>query len=195
MKSNASASFHDIGSFFSRMGSNARASFRDITGAARSAWNSVSSAVSSAISRATAIVRNFVNRVIGWFHSISHPINITVVPKILSSAANAVTGFLHGIGFASGGIKGAASGTFGGGLTWVGEQGPELVSLPTGSRVHSNPDSMRMANAGQGGSWALRVVGVAPHLEYGLIGQLINALRFEIVNTHSGNVQAALGRG
>ncbi len=35
-----------------------------------------------------------------------------------------------------------------GGLTWVGEQGPELVSLPQGSRIYSNPESERLASAG-----------------------------------------------
>ena len=45
---------------------------------------------------------------------------------------------------------GNASGTnlFGGGLTWVGERGPELVSLPRGSRINSNQDSMAMAGGG-----------------------------------------------
>jgi TP901 family phage tail tape measure protein len=32
-----------------------------------------------------------------------------------------------------------------GGLTWVGERGPELVNLPRGSRVYSNEESMEMA--------------------------------------------------
>lgn len=35
-----------------------------------------------------------------------------------------------------------------GGLSWVGEQGPELVNLPTGSSVFSNERSMAMAGAG-----------------------------------------------
>ena len=35
-----------------------------------------------------------------------------------------------------------------GGLTWVGEQGPELVSLPKGSRIYSNSESERIAAAG-----------------------------------------------
>jgi hypothetical protein len=49
----------------------------------------------------------------------------------------------------SGGITGmAASGGVRGGLTWVGEQEPELLELPVGSRVHSGPDSRRMAAAG-----------------------------------------------
>lgn len=49
---------------------------------------------------------------------------------------------------AAGGIVGAASGGSRGGLTWVGEQGPEIVRLPYGSSVYSNPDSRRMAGAG-----------------------------------------------
>ncbi|CAM5251175.1 hypothetical protein SGLAM104S_01639 [Streptomyces glaucescens] len=48
-------------------------------------------------------------------------------------------------GKASGGIVGAAaSGGLRSNLTWVGEQGPELLDLPAGSRVWSNPDSRRM---------------------------------------------------
>ncbi|MEV6181356.1 hypothetical protein [Streptomyces sp. NPDC052015] len=45
---------------------------------------------------------------------------------------------------ATGGIVGAAAtGGIRGSLTWVGEQGPELLDLPAGSRVWSNPDSRR----------------------------------------------------
>ncbi|GHF57780.1 phage tail protein [Streptomyces griseosporeus] len=46
---------------------------------------------------------------------------------------------------AAGGIVGAAaSGGVRGGLTWVGEHEPELLDLPSGSRVWSGPDSRRM---------------------------------------------------
>ncbi|MES9522471.1 phage tail tape measure protein [Streptomyces capoamus] len=48
-------------------------------------------------------------------------------------------------GKATGGIVGmAASGGLRSNLTWVGEQGPELLDLPAGSRVWSAPDSQRM---------------------------------------------------
>jgi len=48
-------------------------------------------------------------------------------------------------GGANGPIIGAkASGGASNGLTWTGEQGPELLDLPPGTRVHSNPDSRRM---------------------------------------------------
>lgn len=49
---------------------------------------------------------------------------------------------------AAGGIVGAAAaGGMRGGLTWVGEQEPELLDLPVGSRVWSGPDSRRKAAA------------------------------------------------
>ena len=45
----------------------------------------------------------------------------------------------------------AASGGPASGLTWVGEEGPELVNLPPGSYVHDNAESMRMASVPTGG--------------------------------------------
>lgn len=51
-------------------------------------------------------------------------------------------------GKAAGGIVGAAAaGGIRSNMTWVGEHGPELLDLPAGSRVWSNPDSRRMAQA------------------------------------------------
>lgn len=45
------------------------------------------------------------------------------------------------------GFKFNAAGTpnFGGGLTWVGENGPELVGLPQGSRIYSAQESAQMS--------------------------------------------------
>lgn len=58
---------------------------------------------------------------------------------------------------ASGGIIGqAAAGGLQSNLVMVGEHGAELVSLPPGSQVHSNPDSQRMLS--QSGGGASRVV-------------------------------------
>ncbi|MCB1717765.1 MAG: phage tail tape measure protein, partial [Candidatus Competibacteraceae bacterium] len=49
-------------------------------------------------------------------------------------------------GGGSRGFGNNASGTnfWEGGWTWVGEQGPELLNLPRGSRIMSNPDSKKM---------------------------------------------------
>ena len=51
-------------------------------------------------------------------------------------------------GTAIGGIPENAHGTdyFQGGLTWVGEQGRELVALPRGSRIFSNRESQQIVN-------------------------------------------------
>jgi hypothetical protein len=57
-----------------------------------------------------------------------------------------------GFSRASGGITGAASGGARGGMTWVGEQGPELVRLPYGSTVHPAGTSREMARAGASSS-------------------------------------------
>jgi hypothetical protein len=54
-------------------------------------------------------------------------------------------------GLAHGGISGAAGGGPRGNLTWVGEQGPELVRLPFGSTVYPTGQSMNMANQMSGG--------------------------------------------
>jgi hypothetical protein len=44
----------------------------------------------------------------------------------------------------------AATGGSRSGLTWVGEQGPELVNLPSGSYVHTAQQSKAMASGGSG---------------------------------------------
>lgn len=48
--------------------------------------------------------------------------------------------------YAGQGLPGNASGdqNFGGGLTWVGENGPELAYLPQGTRIYSNQESRGM---------------------------------------------------
>lgn len=55
------------------------------------------------------------------------------------------------IGYAHGGAVGAADGGARSGRMWVGEAGPELVTLPPGAQVHTAGDSRRMAMAGNGG--------------------------------------------
>jgi len=56
----------------------------------------------------------------------------------------------NAIGSVASYLPGNAVGTsyFAGGLTWVGERGPELVNLPSGARVHNAVDSRRMADGG-----------------------------------------------
>ena len=87
----------------------------------------------------------------------------------------------------------ARGGITGAGLTMVGERGPELVKLPTGSQVRTSGDSAR-ALAGMGGDLSLNVK-VDRTTERGLIDALIGMLRFEIERSWGGDVQRALGSG
>lgn len=98
-----------------------------------------------------------------------------------------------GGGLATGGIKGAANGGVRSDLTWVGEQGPELVDLAPGSRVHSNPDSQRMASAGGGGGGGPITVNLVVDGAV-LARAMFDPQRDIIRGEFGGDVQAALGR-
>lgn len=70
-----------------------------------------------------------------------------------------------------------------GGLTWVGEKGPELIDLPKGSKVFSNDKSMKMM-AGKGSkvehSGTIKVVGVNNKDELaGVVDIIMDQLRRE----------------
>ena len=98
---------------------------------------------------------------------------------------------------AAGGVAGtigqAASGGARNGLTLVGEHGPELADIAPGSRVYSNPDTMRMLSQGNGG-------GAGPIIVYlmldgkTLVQATVDPMR-RFVNDHfGGSVQTAYGR-
>lgn len=98
-----------------------------------------------------------------------------------------------GGGLAHGGIKGAANGSTSSDLTWVGEQGPELVDLPPGSRVHSNPDSTRMAAAADGGGGGPITINLV--VDGKVLAQAMMDPQREIVRTeYGGSAQQAWGR-
>ncbi|MGW7440603.1 hypothetical protein [Streptomyces sp. NPDC054849] len=93
---------------------------------------------------------------------------------------------------ASGGIIGAAGGGPRSRMTLVGEQGPELVDLAPGSRVHSNPDSRRIA-AGMGGGGGngpivLEIRSGGSRWDDMLVDSLRHAIRVK-----GGDVQVVLG--
>jgi hypothetical protein len=98
----------------------------------------------------------------------------------------------EGGGYAHGGIIGAASGGPRSRMTLVGEQGPELVDLAAGSRVHTANQTRQMLATGGGVSGqpiALTVV-----IGGTTVGTaLIDPLRKEIRN-QGGNVQIVLGQ-
>lgn len=92
----------------------------------------------------------------------------------------------------TGGIIGAMGGGPRGRQTLVGEYGPEIVDLPVGSMVHSNPDSMRMlGQMGGGGGGMLHLT-----LQIGdrLLGELLlDPVRKVVRTVGGGDVQATFG--
>jgi len=95
-----------------------------------------------------------------------------------------------GHAMAHGGISGAAGGGPRGGLTWVGEQGPELVDLAPGSTVIPAGTSANMAAAGGG---PVQVIIQFERTGVPIQDALIAFLSEHIRVRHGGNVQEALG--
>jgi len=104
-----------------------------------------------------------------------------------------VNGDQYQHGFATGGVVGAAAGGGPrGGLTWVGEQGPELVRLPVGSTVTPAGQSRAMAAAAAGGSGGPSTV----QLEWtgGNAGDSFMDWLRNNIRVKGGNVQTVLGQ-
>lgn len=95
---------------------------------------------------------------------------------------------------AHGGVVGtAATGGVRNNMTMVGEQGPELVDLPSGSRVRSNPDTNRILGGGGGGGGMTPMllivkIGETEIAELLLDGPLPKAVK------RRGGVEAAFGK-
>lgn len=154
---------------------------RGMVGSFRSAFSGVASALSSAAGRVRAFVAtarsvlsglmSYVAGIPGRFSSAFGGL-YGIITNPVRNAVNAVRSWLGGLlsyassipsrigntikgaipGFAHGGVVGqAASGGGRSGLTMTGEHGPELLQLPPGTRVRSNPDTRRMMATGSGG--------------------------------------------
>lgn len=116
----------DWNAIWTKFWNNAKEGFR-ITLNAFSVW---------AQEQITSLISRLLGSLIdGFFNATSHASgNFLGVPTY--SASNASGG--------GGNPTKRASGGSAGGLTWVGEQGPELLNLPNGSYVNSNKDSQTM---------------------------------------------------
>ena len=70
------------------------------------------------------------------------------IKPLLSGIIGATKGISDGVSWVAGKLAGNATGTkyWSGGLSVVGEHGPELVSMPRGSKVFTNAESKSMIN-------------------------------------------------
>lgn len=135
---------------------------------------------SAAISAVKGVI-NWVRRLVGK----TITIGVNIAKGAIGLAKKLIPGWAHG------GIVGAAAG---GGprnnSVMVGEQGPEIVDLPSGSRVRSNADTRRIMSQGGGGNEPFVVI-----LKLGdnrVADMLIDPLRKSIQKR--GGVEAALGK-
>lgn len=88
----------------------------------------------------------------------------------------------------------AAEGGARGGQVLVGEYGPELVELPGGSMVRSNPDTQRILTAGGGGPGGAGPVATVQFAADGEIGRLfIEVLRRAVRTSGTRDVQLLFG--
>lgn len=139
------------------------------------------SGVSGAIGQVQRLIRNIRN------------ISGKVVSIGVSLVKNGASKLWHAIGFAKGGIVGAAVGGPRGSDVMVGEQGPEMVHLPFGSTVRTNSDTRRRlasqgASGGSGGPIQIFLsLGDKQFAEL-----LVDPMR-KVVSTRGG-VQATFGK-
>ena len=83
---------------------------------------------------------------------ISSLVNLVLQYTVLIPLAQSLATAIGGLGFGGGGlIPGLATGGFGRGLALVGERGPEIVDLGSGSRVYSNDQLAQAVGSGGGG--------------------------------------------
>ncbi len=68
-----------------------------------------------------------------------------------------------------------------GGFALVGEEGPELIDLPKGTKVHSNQKSMNMMKNKMEHTGTIKVVGVNNNDEFvGVVDMVMEQLRREV---------------
>lgn len=149
--------------------------------------------IRSKLDKAKSNMENFANSVVKELNKVPDSKTFTLYIRTVGTNAGATLQNIGRIlGRAAGGIMGSASGATPSGLTWVGEHGPELLAAPAGSRVYSNPDSMRMAGGSGGGG----MFQVNLNMDGRTVASVIvDPIRKIVTDRFGGSVQAALGKG
>ncbi|WP_433893032.1 hypothetical protein [Streptomyces sp. CA-111067] len=106
------------------------------------------------------------------------------------------TVYHEGGGYAHGGVVGAATGGPRSRLTLVGEQGPELVDLAAGSRVHTaNATKQMLAGGVAGGGGSMRPIVVQLMLDGRILAErMVEPTRDLVLRKGRGDVQQMYGK-
>jgi hypothetical protein len=148
-----------------------------------------------AAARKAADFKKSVNKQLDGIHDVDVSVKIRVAGMgVVSAALDA----FHALGLkpsahAHGGIIGAAAtGGARGGMTLVGERGPELINAAPGSQVYSNADSARMLGGGGGGGGSMVINLVVDGMV--IARAMADPMRKMVLNQYGGDVQSAYGR-
>jgi phage-related protein len=106
---------------------------------ARNIMNNLWNGIKNGAAKAKKAVHDMVTKVKGYWNDLK-----TFLKNPIKGTVNIVQ---KGVGWVKNKVGHNAYGTnnWGGGLTWVGEQGPELINLPRGSKVYPTNESASMA--------------------------------------------------
>lgn len=148
-------------------------------------FTTAAASIRSAFSQAAGYVIGVINAIKSAIASVS----FDGLRSRAQAAWDWVTDHLH---HAAGGVVGSATGGIRSGLSWVGEQGPELVSLPAGATVHSAGDSQRMMQGG-GGQMAPIVIQLIADGKQ-LAEVVVDPIRGLVRQLGAGSVQQFLGQ-
>lgn len=137
---------------------------QEATNKANDAYNSQLSKLGDMLVKLGAN-RKAVNDFLGAF--VNKDVTVSVHIKVTQTGAVTSQGVissgvpLRGL-YAHGGVKGAASGGLRSGMTWVGEEGPELMDLSgaAGAQIYTAGDSKRIAAGG--GGFGNNAMGTTP---------------------------------
>lgn len=123
---------------------------------------------------------------------LSNIVSKTIAINIVTTHTTSGNVFHEGGGYAHGGVVGAAAtGGVRTGNILVGEHGPEIVQLPSGSTVRSNPDSQRWMMENHARSNA--TLGLTIDSRGSQMDRLLISILKKAIRVRGGNVQAVLG--
>ena len=164
---------------FDRWRDNAVDAFNSVVNYARNIPGRISQAFVSVFHVLTDPIIGAVRNAVDWLEYL-----VSYARSIPGRIGNSLKSMLPG--FAHGGVVGqAASGGGRGGLTMTGEAGPELLQLPPGTRVRSNPDTRRMLSAGGAAESIITLIIQGTGVLEGLR---------EVIRVKGGDVQTVLGK-
>jgi len=159
-----------------------------------SALNGIYNMLVSPIVNAYNYVSGLLNQLVNFIASLPQKA-MDALGSVGSSIGNWINDNLNPFsGWAHGGeVSTAATGGSRGGMVLVGEQGPEMVRLPQGSTVRSNPDTMAALSGGGGGGGVVQLEWVGGNAGDELMAWIRKNIRAQYGN-NANSVQLALGQ-